>query len=199
MFDGTDGAYFELAGTTLSACIIKGGSRTAVAALSAPTTNVFSCEIYITNAKVFFAVSGALVATHLATTATWANTMNLPVRIDNINSGATTNSTIAVRVATIARLGKLETAPRYKNITGVTTSQILKYNAGMLHTIIIGTPVNNATIAIYDNVSGTSNLITLVTLPNSATPTNLDYHVGFNTGLNIVPSSATLNITVVYE
>jgi hypothetical protein len=199
MFNGTDGAYFELAGTTLSACVIKGGARVAVSALTAPTTNVTSYEIYITNSKAYFVVGGILVATHSATSDTWANTFDLPVRIDNINAGSTTNSTILVRVATITRLGKLETAPIYKNITGVNSSQILKYGAGMIHTLIVGTPVNNATIAVYDNVTGTGNLISLLTLPNSATPTTLDFHVGFGTGLNIVPSSTSLNITVVYE
>ena len=199
MFNGTDGAYFELAGTTLSACVIKTGSRTAVATLTAPTTNVSSYEIYITNSKVYFTIAGALVATYNATTTTWADTLNLPVRIDNINSGSTTNSTILVRVATIARLGKLETAPTFKNITGVTTSQILKYNSGMLHSVLVGTPVNNATIAIYDNVSGTGNPIMLLTLPNSAVPFVLEESIPFGTGLNIVPSSATLNITIIYE
>lgn len=199
MFDGTDGAYFELAGTTLSSCIIKTGSRTAVATLSAPTTNATNYEIYVTNSKVYFVIGGVLVATHNATTATWADTINLPVRIDNINSGSTTNSTISVRVASITRLGKLETAPTYRNITGVNTSQILKYGAGMIHNIIIGTPVNNATISIYDNISGTGTPITVLTLPALATPFQIDLHVGFSTGLNIVPSSTSLNLTVVYE
>ena len=62
----------------------------------------------------------------------------------------------------------------------------------MLHNIIVWTPVHNATIAIYDNVSGTSNPITILTLPAQATPTEIDFHVGFSTGLNIVPSSASL-------
>lgn len=199
MFDGTNGAYFELAGTTLSACIIKNGTRTVVAVLAAPTTDAFSCEIYVNNTKVYFVISGDLVATHNALAATWSDTINLPVRVDNVNSGSTTNSTISVRVATITRLGKLETAPTFKNITGVNTSQILKYGAGMLHNIIVGTPVNNATISIYDNVSGTGNPITVLTLPALATPFPIDFHVGFGTGLNIVPSSASLNLTVIYE
>lgn len=199
VFNGTDGAYFELAGTTLSACVIKTGSRTAVATLTNPTTSVASYEIYITNSKVYFVIGGVLVATHNASSTTWTDTLTLPVRIDNINSGSTTNSTISCRTATIVRLGLLETAPTYKNITGVSASQILKYGAGMLHTIIVGTPVNNAIISIYDNVTGTGNPICILTLPNSATPTTIDFHVGFGTGLNIVPSSTSLNLTVVYE
>lgn len=198
-FDGTDGAYFELAGTTLSACVIKTGSRVSVATLSAPTTNATSYEIYLTNTKAYFVIGGVLVATHTASTSTYSDTLTLPVRIDNINSGSTTNSTISVRVATISRLGKLETAPTTKNITGVNSSQILKYGAGMLHSIVIGTPVNNGTISIYDNVTGTGNPIGVITLPALATPFEIDLHCGFNTGLNIVPSSTSLDLTVIYE
>lgn len=199
IFDGTDGAYFELAGKVLSACVMKTGTRTAVATLSDPTTSVASYEIYITNSKAYFVTSGVLVATHNAASDTYSDTFTLPVRIDNINSGSTTNSTISVRVATIIRLGNLETAPRYKHLSGVNSSQILKYGAGMLHNLIIGTPVNNATITIYDNTSGTSNPITVFTLPNSATPVDIDFHVGFGTGLNVVPSSASLDCTIIYE
>lgn len=198
-FDGTDGAFFELAGTTLTACTIKGGSRNAVATLSAPAVGATSYEIYYTTSKVYFVRSGVLIATHDASADTWTDTLNLPARIDNINSGSTTNSTISIRTATISRLGRLETAPVYNNIIGVNASQILKYSAGMLHQIIIGTPVNNATISIYDNTTGTTNPISILTLPNSAVPTVIDFHVGFSNGLNIVPSSTSLNITVVYE
>jgi hypothetical protein len=199
MFNGTDGAYFELAGTTLSACVRKTNNRTAVAALSAPTTSVTAYEIYITNSKAYFVIGGVLVATHNATSTTWSDALSLPVRIDNINSGSSTNSTITVRVATITRLGKLETNPQFKNITGVTTTQILKYGAGVLHEIIVGTVANSATIAVYDNVTGTTTPIILLSLPEIAAPIAIPIHAPFQNGLNIVPSSATLNLTVIYE
>lgn len=198
-FNGTDGAYFELAGTTLSACVMKAGARTAVAALTAPTTNITTYEIYWTNAKVYFVIAGVLVATHSATTATWSDVLSLPCRADNINSGSVTNSTILIRVMSITTLGKIQTAPQMKNITGVNSSQILKLGGGFLHKIIIGTPVNNATISVYDNTTGTGNPIMLLTLPNSAIPFTLDCETPFQNGLNIVPSSATLNLTVIYE
>jgi len=206
MFDGTDGAYFKLAGTTLSVCTMKAGVETAVASASwngsttVPTlTNVNSYEIYITNSKVYFVIGGVLMHTATFSTSTWTATTTLPVRADNINSNNTTNTVMYVRVMTIYRLGQLETNTQYKNITGVSASQILKYGAGMLHRVVVGTPVNNATIAIYDNVTGTGSPIALLTLPNSAVPITLDFKCPFATGLNIVPSSATLNVTVIYE
>jgi hypothetical protein len=206
MFDGTNGAYFELSGTTLSVCTIKAGSRTGVASASwngsttVPTlTNVNTYEIYITNSKVYFVIAGTLVHTVTATSTTWTATTTLPVRVDNINSGNTTDTTITARVMTIYRLGELETNTTYKNVTGGTSSVILKYGAGVLHRLIVGTPVNNATISLYDNVTGTGNLIITLTLPNSAVPMTLEFKLPFATGLNIVPSSASLNVTVVYE
>jgi hypothetical protein len=206
IYDGTDGAYFMLSGTTLSACTIKAGSEVAVTSANwngstvTPTlTNVNTYEIYITNAKVYFVIAGVLVHTVSATSSTWTSTTTLPVRAGNVNSGNTTDTIMYIRVMTIYRLGPLETNPTWKNITGVTSSTILKYGAGVLHELIVGTVVNSATISIYDNVTGTSNLISTLSLPEIAVPMSLAFHCPFATGLNIVPSSATLNITVVYE
>lgn len=197
MFDGTDGAYFELAGTTLSACVIKTGSRTAVATLTAPTAgDVTTYEIYVTNAKAYFVMAGTLVATHNATTATWCDTLNLPVRIDNTNAGSTTNCTLSVRVATIYRFGNLETSPRYNHISTATTT-VLKYGAGMLHNIVLNNPTNNA-ITVYDNTSAAGSIIAIINPGASATPLGLDYHVPFGTGLTIV-TAGTPDLTIIYE
>lgn len=209
MFDGTDGAYFELNGTTLNVVTIKTGTPSRVASASwnnnttTPTlTNINTYEIYITNAKVYFVINGVLKHTVSATSTTWADNLNFPVRIDSTNSAGSTAYTITCRVATIYRLGELMTSPTYKNITGVSSSQILKYGAGVLHSIGIGTPVNNATITVYDNTTGTTNKIGLLTLPNSATPFVWDFGskgLTFSNGLNIVPSSTSLDLTINYE
>jgi hypothetical protein len=201
MFDGTDGAYYQLAGTTLTAEVRKTNTPTTVATLTGITlTNVNSYEIYITNGKVYFTLNGVLVATHVASAATWTDTMNLPSRIDNTNTGTASGTAIVyVRVATIARLGPAETMPTYRNITGVNSSQILKYGAGTLHEVIIGTPTVSGVITIYDNTTGTTDPITVITLPEIATPFAVTVHCPFNNGLNVVPSATGLNITIIYE
>ena len=198
-FDGTDGCYFELSGLILSACIMKAGVRTVVARLVRPNTDINNYEIYISSDKAIYVINGTLVATYIANTDTYCDTLTLPLRIDNVNTGNVTNSTLAVRSATITRLGKLETAPIYKNITGVSTSQILKYGAGIIHSIIVGTSTSGATISIYDNTTGTSNPVSVITLATVTAPVTLDFHVGFSTGLNVVPSQSSLNLTVIYE
>lgn len=196
MFDGTDGAYFELAGTTLTACVIKGTTRVAVLALSAPTTSATNYEIYITNTKVYFVVAGTLVATHTASAATWADTMNLPIRVDNINAGSTTNSTISVRVASIHRMGELHTNPNYGRITTAATYNF-KYGAGMLHRIVLNNPAGTL-ITVYDDTAGTSNVLAIISAPAQANPVTLEYGIPFNNGLKVV-STGTWDATVVLE
>lgn len=198
IFNSTDGAYFQLAGTTLAAVVVKTGSPTSVATLSAPTTNATSYEIYITNSKVYFIIAGSLVATHNATTATWSDTMHLPVRIENVNSGSTTNSTISVRVATIYRLGEIITETIYKYITGAVTAQVCKYGPGTLHTIIADAGTSAATITIYDAVSA-ANTVMFFNAGANSSPFTIDANLVFHTGLTITTTGANTNITIVYE
>ena len=200
MFDGTDGAYFELAGKTLSACVMKGGVRTLVAVLT-PTyvmdTNVNTYEIYITNSKVYFAYNHyGLVATYNASITTWADTTNLTARIDNINSGSTTNSTISVRVASIYRLGEIETAKQYGRVTTAATYNF-KYGAGLLHRITLNNPAGTL-ITVYDDTAGTSNILAVINSPAQANPVTLEYGINFNNGLKIV-STGTWDATIIYE
>lgn len=203
IFDGTDGAYFKLEGTTLSVCTMKGGSEAAVASgswngsTSTPTlTNINSYEIYITNSKVYFIIGGVLKHTVSATSATWSATTTLPARADNINSGNTTDTTMSIRVMTIYRLGQLETLPTYKNITSGATT-VCKYGPGNLHRIVVNNPAAQA-ITVYDNTAGSGTLIATITPQANSSPFYLEYRVPFATGLTIV-TAGTINITVVYE
>ena len=202
MYDGTNGAYFKLSGTTLTACVVKAGvgNEFTVATLTSPTTNVASYEIYITNSKVYFTIGGALVATHNASTTSWSDTLNLPCYAESTSTGVTADCQVLIRVMTIVRFGEIETASIYKNLTSTALSggSILKYGPGRLHTLVIGTTVNNQTISIYDATSAT-NLITTITTPTAAEPTNIEFHTGFYTGLYVIGSSGSFNITVIYE
>jgi hypothetical protein len=203
MFDGTDGAYFKLAGTALSVNTMKAGSETSVASASwngsttTPTlTNVNSYEIYITNSKVYFVIAGVLVHTVTASTTTWADTTNLPSRTDNINSGNTTNTIIEVRVATIYRLGQLETSPQYGRITTATT-YVFKYGAGMLHRLTINL-ATGTTIKIYDGTSATTLIADIAYGAKNDIPTTLEYMMPFSTGLTVV-TTGTWDATIIYE
>lgn len=203
----TDGAWFQL-DSGLNLVVMKGNSATTITngtfngslgSSYSLSTTATTFEIYWTNSKVYFVIGDEVLHTYSASATTWAATMNFHAFMKSVNSGASTTVDMNVRTATIYRLGKINTSPIGKNLTAVNTSQILKYGAGMLHRIIVGTPVNNKTVSVYDNVTGTGNPIIVLTLPNSATPFVMEMGVPFFTGLNVVPNDTGLNINVVYE
>lgn len=211
-FDGTNGAYFKLAGTTLSVCTMKGSSETAVASASwngsttTPTlTNNNTFEIYFTNSKVYFVINGVLVHTVTASASTWTATTNLPARADNINSGNTTDTLMAIRVHTIYRLGNLTTQPTsyYRNAT--TTGVQLKYGAGNIHSLIIGNvATSGAVVTLYDGTGTGDPVIANFTFAfpggGNFNPVSIDFKgLPFFTGLFLVNSTQAAALTVVYE
>lgn len=202
-FNGTDGACFELNGTTLNAVTWKTGTATRVAGtawdvpLSPTLTNCNSYEIYWTNSKVYFVVNGTLGHTKSASTATWSDTTNLPVYLQNYNSGSSTvNGTLQVRVATIYRLGDLETNPQYYHSTAAATVT-LKNIAGRLHSVSVNNPTNNA-FTLYDSVGTSTSVIAVVDPDASATPFFLNYNLPFANGLTLV-TAGTPDLTIIYE
>jgi len=203
MFDGTNGAYFKLAGTALSVNTMKGGSETSVASASwngsttTPTlTNVNSYEIYITNSKVYFVIAGVLVHTASFATTTWSATTTLPIRADNINATNTTDTTMTIRVMTIYRLGELETATISKQISGVAATYVFKYGPGRLHKIIFGN-TSGTNISIYDAVSATGTPFVITTATAALGPWDFDW--SFYTGLTMVTTGDNLQALVIYE
>lgn len=211
----TDGAWFQLSGTTFSLIITKAGSPTTIAngafngtlgvtwpPVSTLNTNLVY-EIYWTNAKVYFVIRGELLHTFTASTTTWAATLMPYIYMDNINSGTSTASSLYSRNSVIHRIGPMESAPQYKYIHGVVTGQVLKYGPGRLHKVILNSLVNGSTVTIYDAVSGFAagnTLAAVVISQNSATqPQALDYNLDFYNGLAISTVNAATDVTIVYE
>lgn len=209
IFDGTNGAYFKLSGSTISVCTIKAGSETAVASTSwngsttVPTiTDDQTYEIYITNKRVWFTISGTLVHTATFSSAPWTATTDLPILIDNTNSsGITTNSTLEVRVATIYRLGQFETQPISKLQVGTTAGLVLKYGSGNLHGVTISAVTQNSAITLYDNTAASGTVLWASGAMGAQTqPFDLEFHnIPFSIGLTLVIASANANVLVVYE
>lgn len=209
IFDGTDGAYFELDGTSLYIVTLKGGSPTRVASenwnssTTTPTlTNVNAYEIYITNSRVYFVINGILVHAVVASAATWTATMNLPVRLSNTNSSSlNVNKTMLCRVATIYRLGNLETQPTSVYQAGTTAGVICKYGAGNLHGLIISGIVNNAVVTLYDNFAASGTVLwSSGAMSANTTPFSIDFHnAPFSNGLTLVIGTANCNVLVIYE
>ena len=204
LFDGTNGAYFKLAGTSLSVNTMKAGSETSVASASwngsttTPTlTNVNTYEIYITNAKVYFVIAGVLVHTAAFSTTTWTATTTLPIRADNINATNTTDTVMYVRVMTGYRLGPIHTNTTYNHIAGAATT-VCKYGAGMLHRIAINTPGTLCTV--YDQTSAAAPVIAIIDTSKATGNTgNVEFMCPFANGLTVVTTGAGTDLTIILE
>jgi hypothetical protein len=204
-FNGTtDGFYFKLSGSVLNVAAMAGGVETAIpsgswnASQTVPAlTNINLYSIIWTPARTYFFINGVLVHLMTATTAYLSGTLNLPVWIDNVNSGGSiTNVSIAAGVAVIARLGEFETQPVYFHLTTAGT-YVLKYSAGKLHRITLGVATGTL-MTLYDNTSGSGPVITSINTPSQANALTLHYGLEFNTGLTVV-STGTWDATIIYD
>jgi hypothetical protein len=208
MFDGTDGAYFELNGTTLNVVTLKTGTPTRVASTSwnnsttTPTlTNVNSYEIYITNSKVYFIISDVLKHTASFPTSTWTDNTNLPVRMDSTNSAGTTAYTITARVMTIYRLGNLITQPTSKYQAGTTAGVVCKYGAGNLQSLILSNITAGSVVTLYDNTAASGTILfSSGAMAEKTFPFALDFKgIPFSIGLTLVIATQISDATVIYE
>lgn len=212
VFNATDGAFFELDGTTFRIVTrkttdtqVNSGSFNGAVASYTPTTNNTTYEIYYNNSKVYFVIGGVLIHTVTAATATWANTINLPARIEsgNYNDSVTTTS-IYSRNMVITRLGPAVTLPRYYYFAvGQTAGVVLKVGQGNIHSLLISQVSNTANVSIADAASGTTPLIwtsggmgaNTVPFPVPFGPVGCPF---FN-GLTLIVSGANAAVTVIYE
>lgn len=214
-FSTTDGAFFEISGSTPKVVTRKGGSDTPVENGSFngdygtqvnlnDFTTVKTYEIYWNNSKVYFAISGQLVHTISASDTTWTNSVTLPIRIENFNTSGTTNVALHVRNAIISRLGSALSQPTSNYTSGTTAGKLLKNGAGNLHSMVIGSQATTSVVTIYDGTSTGGNILFSWTYTQGAQannqPVSIDFKgIPFNTGLFLVIGTANSNVTVIYE
>jgi hypothetical protein len=203
-FNVNDGAFFELAGTEMAVVTRKAGVDTRVingtfngkiGTTYALDTNTHVYEIMYTPFRVFFFIDGITIHSQRFNTS-WSSTTNLPVRIENFNTGgSTTNVSLNAFIAFITRLGPAETQPLGKNIAGAVT-QVLKSGAGNLQSVVINANTGTS-ITLYDNTAASGTIIATIA-PNQIV--SLDFKgISFSTGLTIVTIGAGINCTVIYE
>jgi hypothetical protein len=203
-FDANNGFFFQLSGTTLNIVSRSGGADTAVAKASwnvnttfTVDTNIHKYDIRMTYAAVYFYIDDVLVHViqNSGSSTFPTQTLNLPISLQNNNSGgSTSNVSMTVGVSFITRTGKLETDSKFLNIVAAGT-YILKYGAGRLHKVIIGT-TGGTSVQMFDNTaaSGTS----MGTLTTANAPITIDFACPFFTGLTVL-ATGTVSVTVVYE
>lgn len=206
----TDGAWFQISGTTFSVVTLKGGAPSTVnsgsfngtlGATYAPGTGYVTYEIYWTNSKVYFVIGDEILHSVNASAATWSDTMGHHVYLSNINSGNTTSVTLSCRVATIRRLGALVTQPNSKYQAGTVAALVLKYGPGNLHGIIISGVVNNAVATLYDNTAASGTIVfSTGAMGANTVPFALSFYgAPFFAGLTLAITGANCNVTTIYE
>lgn len=210
----TDGAWFQLDGSTFSVECMKGGTSTlsitsgnfngTLGGTYTPGTGAQTYEVYWTNSKVYFSVGGEVLHSNTFTANTWSSTMNFHAFQDTTNAVGTTSSTLSCRVGSICRLGPLLTQPvgKYGTATGTYSC---KSSAGNLHSLAVGSvAANGGVVTLYDSASGTSTSVigafTFNQGGNSFTPVSIPFNgLPFFNGLVVVVSSQNVTFTVIYE
>jgi hypothetical protein len=211
-FTTTDGAFFELNGTTLKTVTRKTSVDLATSsgsfngtlgkAISVPT-NVNTWEIYYNNSKVYFGVGGEILHTMSASSTTWTDTLHLPIRFENLNSGAlSSNLQMNIRNGIISRMGSAASQPTsYYFASGQSAGVTLKIGPGNLHSIIVNSGTNGAVITLADSANAATPVITAMTVsPSTTTPYTLDLKgLPFYTGLRLIVASQNASLTLIYE
>jgi len=206
IYDTSNGYFFQLAGTSLNIVTRSGGVDTVVAKADwnrfayqydLATYNVF--DIKYSLSSVGFYLNGTLVhdAEIKGATDPIVQSLELPVTFE-CNAVAGADAYLDILQGVIWRVGEFKTSPAYVHIAG-SAATVCKFSGGMLHKIIVGKGVNNATITIWDNTAASAPIISILQLPNSTTPTAIEYNAPFYTGLTVQSSSASTDITVIYE
>ncbi|MGE5438060.1 MAG: hypothetical protein ACM3O3_12675 [Syntrophothermus sp.] len=209
-FNATDGCFFELSGTTFRIVTRKSGVDTQVnngsfngyTATYTVNTNVQTYEIYWTNSKVYFIVSGELLHTVSATTTTWSDSISLPIRAENSNNVSGSSSVgLNIRTSAIHKLGAEQSQPTSKYQSGTTAGVVYKYGTGNLHGLVVSNVSNNSVVTLYDNTSATGTIIwSSGTMGAITTPFQIDFfNLPFSNGLTLVISTANCNVTTIYE
>ena len=213
-FTTTDGCFFELNGTTPRIVTRKTGVDTPVISGSFNghlgktivlpiDESVQAYEIYWNNSKVWFTIGEELLHIVSASATTWTDTLTLPLRFENLNSGSSTSVIqMNIRSATIYRLGNYMSQPTsFYFPSGQTAGSSLKLGAGNLHSIIVNSVANTAVITLADTLSGTTPVIMSMVASNATTtPYTIPCSgLPFFNGLRLIVDSANASVTVIYE
>jgi len=159
-------------------------------------TSVHTYEIWWNNKSIYFFIDGILLHTLTATTVTLSSVLSLKIGFQVQNGGGNTAAnTLITRSGTINRLGKMETSPIWKYISGALAITILKYGGGRLHRVVVN-QASGTSVSLYDALSATN---PIAIIDPAKTTGTLSYDLDFYTGLSVVTVGAAINVTIVYE
>lgn len=208
----TDGAYFDITGTTVSCYTRKAGVDTLRATAGSLNgqfgdtftmgTNSHFFEIVYQPRQVVWLADNRIIHTHSAAASTWTESLHLPLFFENFNfGGSTTNVTLQVRLGAIARFGIPQTQVDGFWQSGITAGVQLKYGPGNVWGVALSGIANNATVVLYDGTSTAGRVIYSTGAMGAQTiPIFIPlYGEAFNDGLFLVISGATANAKVNFD
>jgi len=210
-FSTTDGVFFELNGTTFNLCVIKNSVITRIAngsfngtignAISVDTIGHFY-QLVFTPANVLFLYDNELLHKQSFLQTAWTSTLDLPVRLENTNSGGlATSLSMFSTVATLLREGIPDSQPISIFQSGITAGIVCKIGSGNVRKMTVSAVTNNAVITLYDNTAASGRILyTTGALGAQTNPFPVDLDRGpFNIGLTLVISGATANVYLTLE
>lgn len=123
-----------------------------------------------------------------------------PIEGDGLGNVKTTQATNTAGEDIINDVMKVEQRFSYANMTTQTTT-VIKGASGFLHSITFNKPLAAGVVTIYDNTAGSGTVIGTITFPATLLTDvgTYTYDVSFGTGLTIVTSGATQDITISYR
>jgi hypothetical protein len=210
-YSATDGALFMLNALSFNCVTRKGSVDTTVQSGSfngqygatwAPGTICHSYEIIYSPTEVTFIVDNTILHTADYSAATWANTIHLPITLENANFHAqSTNFILHCRAATIARFGIPQTQKLSAFQAGLTAGVTLKIGPGNLRGLVFGAIASTSVVTLYDNTAASGKVIfSTGALPASTMPNSVDFgDIPFNIGLTLVVATAASNVLVIYD
>ena len=104
----------------------------------------------------------------------------------------------------VQKLGSVYGNPSFDDYTLATlATTTLAAFPGILHTIVVTTPVASSVITVYDSASSTtaSTTVAKITIPSTpiTAPFSLSFDNSFYNGLTVVQSGATSTLTAEYQ
>jgi hypothetical protein len=180
----------------VAAVSVSSGSFNGAVASYTVDNNVHAYEILYFVMGVWFFIDGVLIHKFSPTTLTLNNDLDVHCFAQSVNS-STNSGVLEVWASSIYRLGKLETNPTYKNISGNAATWVIKQGAGILRKLIFNN-TSGTSFILYDNTSAAAPIIGTFTTAAGIIGSQA-WDVPFQTGLTIVTTGNGLDMTVLYE
>lgn len=204
-----DGFWFELSGAGVLSvnCRNNSGTITTVASGSfngdvsqyVVDENAHAYEIIFFLGSATYFIDNVKVHTFVPTTTMLSSTFTLPVSFQSSSQAINSSAVMEVWAGMILRLGRDTTSPRSVFIAGASTAQVLKSGAGRLRKVITSTSNNGSTVVVYDALTATNTIMSLIHNSASDGTQALDVDIDFYTGLTVTTTGAGSLTTLVFE